>query len=193
MKYAWKICFGLIGFLLSATVFCQSPSPQIAYIKKYKASIDSLHALYIIVQKSLDVDSMRMAGELGMGEGIAEGVYPYGVNDSKVEGGFSVYTFSKKDTTYRLYYEGGRNDAYVTKTFYYKNDTLLYGEMTVRRWDNLVKKPYTVQEYYWHNKRIASNTMNEFPSIREKSLIPVSLFKEGMEYYELYRYKPLTK
>ena len=194
MKLAWKILFGLFSVFLSAIVFCQSPSPRIAHIKKYKASIDSLHTLYYTLSKSLDEDSMRLFWSTGMGEGVGDGEYEWTNKDgSKGYGGFGVYIFSKDSTTYRIYSSGNKRHVRVTKAFYYENGMLVYGEMTVQREGPHPSTIYTVQEYYWNNKRLARITKNTFPVIEDRSLVPVSLFKEGIKYYDLYRYKPLTK
>ena len=48
------------------------------------------------------------------------------------------------------------------------------------------REVYKVEEYFWQGKRIGSKTTNVFPSIKDKSFIPKSLFKGGMTYFDLY-------
>jgi hypothetical protein len=137
---------------------------------------------------------MRLSEALGMGEGVGDGEYEWINKDgSKGYGGFEVYIFSKDSVTYRIYYGGNKRGVYVTKTFYYENGMLVYGEMTVHREGPHPTTLYIVEEYYWNNKRVAKITKNKFPVIEDRSLIPVSLFKEGIKYYDLYRYKPLPE
>lgn len=94
----------------------------------------------------------------------------------------AFYTFAKADTIYRISFSGGKRDAYVTINFYYRNDSLLYSEMTVRLWNDQTNKDYRVEEYYWKNKLIVKKEMNSFPASIDTSLIPDSLFQEGIKY-----------
>ncbi|HWJ30228.1 MAG TPA: hypothetical protein VNS32_27075 [Flavisolibacter sp.] len=98
-----------------------------------------------------------------------------GQKRDSIIGGFSVYPFLKGDTIYRIYFSGGRMDAYVTKAFYYRENNLFFAEMTVRRWKDYDQKPYKVEEYYQQGGKIGIKATNVFPKIKVKSLIPTNL------------------
>lgn len=164
---------------------------NIQEIKAYKTSIDSMYNLYDSLYHSLTDTAAALFVEMKLGEGIGEGVYKLkGQNGDSMVGGFSVRPFVKGDTICRIIFSGGKMDAYVTKAFYYRSNNLVFTEMTVRRWRDKNPVPYKVEEYYWRGKRIGTKKTNVFPLVKDKSLIPKSLFKDGMAYLGLYGDSP---
>lgn len=167
----------LLLSVLPSQIFSQSREKE---INSYRASVDSLHTLFDSLRHELTDSAEASLKRLKLGESISEGVYPG-------NGGFEIYPFSSGGTICRIRYSAGKTDAYVTKTFYYRGNNLVLAELTVRKWDDQVDAPYTVEEYYWQGKRIGRKTSNVFPQIKDRSLIPESLFKEGMGYLKAYR------
>lgn len=166
--------------------FPQSNSSNVKEIKAYRQIIDSLHNLHDSLRHALTDEAEAQLNELKLSERIGEGVfYKQGINSSETEGGFSVYTFFKNDSICRISFSGGRNDAYVTKDYYFRNNRLVFAEMKVRRWEDQVNKPYQVEEYYSGQKIIARKTENQFPKVSERSLVPGSLLEDGMYYFNL--------
>ena len=182
MKYAWKIWFGLIGFFLSANVFCQSLSSQLTHIKKYKASIDSLYRVY---------GNQGYRPDPKFKESVEEGEYVERGKDSII-GGFTIFAFSVADSVYKILFEARKRETHIAIGFYYKNGIPVYCDMEVWNFKIHNNRSYTVQEYYWNNKRIAKSTKNAWPDRVADSLIPVSLFNDGVAYYNSY-YKTFKK
>lgn len=180
-----KSILGLFFCVLSLQTIAQS---RVKEIQAYRVSIDSLHTLYDSLYHELTDSAQSLLTKLKLRESIGEGVYPGdGQNGHKFGGGFEVYPFFRADTICRIIFSAGKTDAYVTKSFYYRGNNLVLAELTVRRWDDQIDAPYTVVEYYWQGKRIGMKTANAFPPIKDKSLVPISLFKEGMGYLKIYR------
>jgi hypothetical protein len=186
MKASITILVCLFTSTWAMQSFAQTVSAKIKEINNYREMIDSLHALYDSLRHSLADESQAKLEELKLSESIGEGVFDdQRKNGFETVGGFSVYIFYRHDTISRIAFSGGKNDAYVTKVYYVLNNRPVFSEMTLRQWKDLTNKPYKVVEYYSDKKIIRKKTENLFPKIVDKSIIPNSLFQDGMKYINL--------
>jgi hypothetical protein len=181
MKKIAFILFSLLN-LVVANASGQALN-SVVRINDYVKHIDSLKEIYDSLKNTLTDSAYAAYKKLSVEESISEGEYLDFVNDSsKIVGGAGTYIFRQytTNTIFRIYFEGGKHDTYIEETYYYNADSLVYAKMAVSRSGDQIAKPFMLEEYFINGTIIKSTEENNMPFAIDKTLIPKSLYEEGI-------------
>ena len=185
-KITSKTIIRLITLLLIIPFNSKSQNlDSIVNIDKYVESIDSLYSSFITLKENAFKESEKLSLSITIFEGVFLG--SKGV-ESNTEGGFDVKVFKRDSNNliFRIQFEGGKRDSYVTKTFYYNNENLVYAFITVRKWNDDETNSFKKIEYYQNNKILKTKLENRMPKLVDNSLVVQSLFDDGTRYLREY-------
>lgn len=111
---------------------------------------------------------------------VADGIIK---TDGEVVGGFDIYTLSnsKGDTAFRIEYHDNL-DINIYKTYYYKNDKLIYATVELQDGRNNMKVLYHKEEFYDNDKIIWTTTQQDKKENRYFDKTNFSMYNDGLKF-----------
>lgn len=150
----------------SIFLYAQVDTSLIKYTDSYVKRIDSIN----------NSDNIK---SFGFNTLIEDGLIQ---KDGVTIGGFGIYTLSnaKNDTVYRIEYSGGPG-INTTKTYYYKDNKLIFAKLQLISSKKGIGKIYDKTEYYSEGKTVKTNVQEEIKAKNYAAEINFSLFQDGMK------------
>jgi hypothetical protein len=133
--------------------------------------------------KYLDsVDKLDHPQNFGYVTSVADGIIK---RDDIVVGGFGIYTLSNAggDTAFRIECHDNL-DINIYKTYYYKNNKLIYAIVELQDGKNNMKNLYRKEEFYNDNKIIRTIIQSDKKAGRYYDKTSFSLYADGMKFFD---------
>ncbi|HEU5167846.1 MAG TPA: hypothetical protein VFU29_20010 [Chitinophagaceae bacterium] len=113
---------------------------------------------------------------------IADGIIK---KDEVVVGGFGVYTLSnaKGDTVLRIEYHDNL-DINIYKTYYFRNNKLLFATVELQDGRNNMKSIYRKEEIYDETRAIWTTTQKEKKADRYSDKTDFALYNDGLKFLD---------
>lgn len=161
MKALLKI---FLIFLISFQIQAQNDNLYILEIQNYISKVDS-------------IDNAKPAD---FKKSTADGVIKRSDGEN---GGFGIETLSdKNDSIYKISYQGGI-DLYVSKTYYYKSNKLVFVILEVANYSNKLGTIYSRKEFYRKDKVISSRILINKLNSQNRYIVDFSLLEDGITMY----------
>lgn len=126
------------------------------------------------------IDSVSEGRPADFSTSIADGIIE---TDDHTTGGFGIYTLSNihRDTAFRIVYNGSL-DIGILKTYYFKDNKLVYAKLAFTDSHTGSQLFYQREEYYHHNGLVWTKTEGGKDAEKYASRAAFSLFKDGSGY-----------
>ncbi len=150
-------------------LFAQVDTSIILETKAYAKQLDSL-------------DKLPHLQDFGFMTSIADGIIK---RDDIVVGGFGVYTLSnaKGDTALRIEYHDNL-DINIYKTYYFKNNKLIFATVELQNGIDNMKCIYRKEEMYDENKIIWTSTQKEKKANRYFDKTNFAMYDDGLKFLD---------
>lgn len=170
MQYFLKFISIIILTLCSCNfLLAQVDTSFVLETRMYAKQLDSLNGL-------------SHPQDFGFITSIADGIIK---RDDVVVGGFGVYTLSniKGDTALRIEYHDNL-DINIYKTYYFRNNKLIFARVELREEKNNMKSIYRKEEIYEESKIIWVIAQKEKTADRYFDKINFSIYEDGLKFLD---------
>ncbi|MBV4360517.1 hypothetical protein [Pinibacter aurantiacus] len=154
---------------------------SISFCNSAIAQTDSLlvHQIRLYVNHIDSINNLDYAQDKGFMKSVVDGIIK---RNDKVVGGCGIYTLSnlKGDTVYRIHYHDNL-DINTYKTYYFKENKLVYGTLELKNMDSLATTFFKKEEFYNEGK-VVFKSLEQNPK-RYIDMVKFSLLEDAKSFF----------